>query len=131
MSVTVTVHIPGCKTWCKIELAGPTPTCRLDFGMCTIELSRDLPSTTSENTDVLETSKHAQEILELAMKPGSASSRSSSTIGSASSRDRQLPESASSRPGSRQVGSAGSRESYHEYNYGLYYSFHCMTRTSY
>lgn len=107
----------SCKTWCKIELAGPPPTCRLDFGMCTIELSRDLPSTANENTDVLETSKHAQEMLELAMKPGSASSRSSSNIGSASSRDRQLPESASSRPGSRQVGSAGSRESYHEYNY--------------
>lgn len=107
----------SCKTWCKMELAGPPPSCRLDFGMCTVELTRDLPTSENGSGDILGTSRHAQEMLELALKPGSASSRSSSNIGSASSRDQQLHGSANSRPESRQVGSAGSRESYHEYNY--------------
>lgn len=111
----------ACKTWCKIELAGPAPACRLDFGMCSVELSRDVPPSSSENGDILETSRHAQDMLELAMKPGSASSRSSSNVGSANSRDRQLLGSDNSRSGSRQVGSAGSRESFHEYNYGWYH----------
>lgn len=110
-----------------MELAGPPPSCRLDFGMCTVELTRDLPTSENGSGDVLGTSRHAQEMLELALKPGSASSRSSSNIGSASSRDQQLLGSANSRPESRQVGSAGSRESYHEYNYGLYYRISIMS----
>jgi hypothetical protein len=53
--------------------------------MCTVELTRDLPTSENGSGDVLGTSRHAQEMLELALKPGSASSRSSSNIGSASS----------------------------------------------
>jgi hypothetical protein len=67
----------GCKTWCKMELAGPPPSCRLDFGMCTVELTRDLPTSENGSGDILGTSRHAQEMLELALKPGSASSNSS------------------------------------------------------
>jgi hypothetical protein len=63
-----------------MELAGPPPSCRLDFGMCTVELTRDLPTSENGSGDILGTSRHAQEMLELALKPGSASSRSSSNI---------------------------------------------------
>lgn len=63
--------------WTKIELQGPPPACRLDFGLCVIRLRRNLVAMDT-GTDVVTTTKQAQDVLEREMaKPGSATSRSS------------------------------------------------------
>ena len=62
--------------WTKLDIQGPPPPCRLDFGMCVVELRRRLH--TESTSEVVSATKQAQEVLEKEMaKPGSASSRSS------------------------------------------------------
>lgn len=63
--------------WTKLELQGPPPACRLDFGMCVIQLRRNLV-TMDTASDVVSATKQAKDVLEREMaKPGSATSRSS------------------------------------------------------
>lgn len=65
--------------WMKVELFGPPPSSRLDYGMCLIQLRRTLTFMDTP-ADVVMATKQAQEVLDREMsKPGSASSRSSST----------------------------------------------------
>ncbi|XP_069120568.1 rab9 effector protein with kelch motifs-like [Argopecten irradians] len=93
--------------WTKMELQGPPPACRLDFGMCYLELERSFPDT-AEDDDIVGATLEAQEVLDRELKPGSASSRGSSVKpGSASSR-----ESFSLRD--LKPGSASSRDSRHD-----------------
>lgn len=66
----------GTLQWTKLDIQGPPPPCRLDFGMCMIQLRRGLA--TESTSDVVSATRQAQETLEREMtKPGSASSRSS------------------------------------------------------
>ncbi|KAL3871702.1 hypothetical protein ACJMK2_039685 [Sinanodonta woodiana] len=63
-------------TWTKIDLQGPPPATRLDFGMCILELKRS-PGT-EETSDIANASNRVLDVLEREMaKPGSASSRGS------------------------------------------------------
>lgn len=63
--------------WTQLTLEGPPPACRLDFGMCVIQLKRSLV-TVDTSSDVVTATKQAKDVLEREMaKPGSATSRSS------------------------------------------------------
>jgi hypothetical protein len=70
-------YITVTSQWTKIDLQGPPPGCRLDFGMCLINLKRSVVTTDTTN-DVVNATKQAKDVLEREMtKPGSASSRTS------------------------------------------------------
>ena len=72
----MTCYVLVTLTWTKLDIQGPPPPCRLDFGMCVIQLRRSLP--TESTSEVVSATKQAQDTLEREMaKPGSASSRSS------------------------------------------------------
>lgn len=62
--------------WTKVELQGPPPACRLDFGMCQVSLFRSLTRVTDDQ-DLVTQVQQTKEILDRELKPGSASSRDS------------------------------------------------------
>lgn len=62
--------------WTKVELQGPPPACRLDFGMCQVSLFRSLTQVTDDQ-DLVTQVQQTKEILDRELKPGSASSRDS------------------------------------------------------
>ncbi|KAK3088282.1 hypothetical protein FSP39_017081 [Pinctada imbricata] len=63
--------------WTKIELQGPPPPSRLDFGMCVVELTQSLAIDQTPEEDIVTHAQQAKEILDRELKPGSASSRDS------------------------------------------------------
>lgn len=62
--------------WTKVELQGPPPACRLDFGMCQVSLFWSLMRVTDDQ-DLVTQVQQTKEILDRELKPGSASSRDS------------------------------------------------------
>ncbi len=70
--------------WQKVEIEGPPPACRLDFGACAVRLS--VPAQPSDNTPALVASRlQAKEVID-SQRLGSADSvRSMASGGSAGS----------------------------------------------
>ncbi|ESO91673.1 hypothetical protein LOTGIDRAFT_121915 [Lottia gigantea] len=55
------------NTWCQLKLDGPPPASRLDFGICVIEIERDLADV--ENTAITSEGENTKESVEKVQPP--------------------------------------------------------------